>query len=272
MLPRNVFGVRHGYSVANWLTHLEEQRQLDDRLSRLLRETPNHLHPLMPKGIEQAVAAGRWLKKFGELVDPTILCSEFARAMQTAGIIGREIQLQRPLRFTSRLGERDWGLFQELPVEQQDAEYLRRKANPRHWKPLNGESMRDLNRSVRDILDTLHREPSERDVVLVSHGEFLTGMSEEIEHWMLDELGAAITEGVPNCGIIQYTRVNPQLPSDVREKMCWKRRICPWNKRWKSGQWNGEWQEVTRPKLGWEEVLKLVEEKYPLPAGLESQA
>lgn len=75
-----------------------------------------------------------------------------------------------------------------------------------------------------------HREQADRRVVTVSRGDFINAARYGVERmtpeeW--EELDEDRTHTIRNCTLLHYTRVNPLDPSDVRDKLRWRRYIYP---------------------------------------------
>ena len=244
MLPRNLVFVRHALSEKNVLSRMREEGLLDDRLLEILRTVPDHRFRLDRKvGLPQTVAASRWLKKNIPFKFDRATYSDAVRAKETGIPIARELGFDFDWREDFRLGERYWGLFDRLTAEEQAAEYEERGDNPRYWTPRGGESLRLVALHARSLFDTLHREQQDMNSILLSHGEFGFVIQWLIEHWEEERMIVELKRGIPNCGIIHYTRVNP-FTSEETKSYRWKRRVCPWDLRWKDGQWNGEWTPI----------------------------
>lgn len=245
MLPVNAVLVRHGLSEKNFLNRKIEKGEATAREIEIVRTTPDHRFRLKsPEGVQQAVVAGRWLKKNLGFDITAAACSHHVRAVETAGWLGRELGLTLRWRRDPRIGERQWGSFDLLEAPDRDRQYDERLANALHWVPPGGESLRLLDLFIRSVFDTLHREFSDANMLLASHGELILGWQTAVEHWDEERIGLEIANGVPNGGIVHYTRQNPSDAKDVRPSYRWKRRMCPWDKRWKDGTWNGEWTEI----------------------------
>jgi len=90
--------------------------------------------------------------------------------------------------------------------------------------------MPDVSGRYRDFQGTLHRELSDMKVLVVSHGDFINVARYNIER-MLPEQWEDMDKGdeytLRNCTIVHYSRVNPDDPNDVREKLHWRRMIYP---------------------------------------------
>src|SRR5260221_14671947 len=110
-MPEDLYLVRHGESEGNLVN--ARSRQGDDSLF-----TPEHLgrHSfewhLTDRGIEQAQAAGRFLRKEAKLPLDVCLTSEYVRAMETAAYLGVPDAPWHPYLY---LRERSLGEVETLP-------------------------------------------------------------------------------------------------------------------------------------------------------------
>ena len=126
---------------------------------------------LTDRGREQARVAGAWLKQhIGEQFD-RYLVSGYLRAMETAALLdlpGARWYQDFYLR------ERDMGpleIMSESDKKQKHPEaYRQYELDPFYWTPPNGESIAQLCLRIDRVLHTLHRECSEKRVVIVTHG------------------------------------------------------------------------------------------------------
>ena len=259
--PLNMLLCRHGRSEGNAKDELARQGRLTAKMKEYLRRTPNNHYRLVGLGRSQAIGAGEWIDTNFDQPIHAAYCSYFVRARETAGLLGKRIQLDLPWRLDSLVGERLWGDFDQLPEEMKQHEYRRRDANARYWTPPNGESLRLVELYAGSVMRTLYRKYHDQNVLIVTHGEFITAMRSIIEHLPEDGLNRLIQEGIPNCGIVHYTRKNPWSRSgQCAPHFKWFRLVCPWNLKWKSGQWNGEWREIKKPMFTSEELLEGVAE------------
>ena len=145
-MPLDLVFVRHGESEANVLQQAEKEGWVLDLPSEL-RNRPDWMQRLTPRGVEQARAAGAWiLANIGEVGETfeARYYSSFIRARETAAYIGGPTVTWRK---HSMLHERDWGHFGVTPRSEQ-ADRFPRTAQLRREAPLyarldGGEALAD---------------------------------------------------------------------------------------------------------------------------------
>jgi broad specificity phosphatase PhoE len=222
--------VRHGESEANIVQRRDhgpdkhpKQAEVYARLDALQR--------LSARGRVQAQQAGAWLRVNG--LDPAgfdeRFVSPFNRAMETAVILGGDDVSWLP---EVRLIERDWGEYGATPAE------LRAKLFP-HTEQVRaqnsmfarldgGESITDVVYRLRDFLGTVARENAEQRVLAVTHAEVLWTARLVIERLLPTEWRDLVRRPdmrMGNCCILQFSRVNPEDPGDIRPSLSlgWRR-------------------------------------------------
>jgi probable phosphoglycerate mutase len=154
--------------------------------------TQNADVPITAVGREQARAtAGLIAKHFRPA---RIVASPYARARQTAEIIGAVFELEVELEVGLR--EQSFGIFAGQPYEAllTDASY---HEGPRwQWRPPNGESLVDVCERVVPAFARVAQESAGRDVVLVSHGGVMLAFCAHVTGaWD----GLSVT---PNAGVV----------------------------------------------------------------------
>ncbi|MCR4333693.1 MAG: histidine phosphatase family protein [Patescibacteria group bacterium] len=216
-LPIDLVLVRHGQSEGNKAKRLSEagddSAYTDDFL---IRHSAGFR--LTDKGREQALQTGKFLRKdwFGNYTGfNRYITSEYLRAMETAG----HLQLPGAEWYCEPyLTERDWGELDIYPENERQerfgAELQRREIEPFFWRPPNGESFLGLCRRVDRVLDTLHRECSDKHVLIVCHGEVMRAFQvriERISQVRFKELmlSRKSEDRIYNCQVVHYTRANP---------------------------------------------------------------
>lgn len=112
------------------------------------------------------------------------------------------------------------------------------------------------------FFDMLHRQHSDQNVLVFSHGEFITVACSLLEKWSNEEIGSEIKRGVPNGGIVIYSRYD--AAGVEHHKYVSRLRYCPANAKWKDGSFGDpSWHPLQRKgKRTPEELLKEVE-RYP---------
>ena len=262
-LPIDIILVRHGQSEGNAAKRLSEK---GDHTAYTNINTGRHSrsYRLSKKGREQALKAGEWLQKEfykdGKSFDRFIV-SEYTRAMETASLLGLpDAEWYRNFYLT----ERDWGDIESSP-ENERAEKFKdalemRIIEPFFWRPPNGESFADLCLRLDRVLHTLHRECSEKRVIIVCHGEVMRAFRVLLERMSQQRfkelyLSKSKEDGVFNCEIMHYTRRNPDT-GIVEDHANWLRRIRPNEEL----VWNTGWESIKRPRYSNEELLEIVEQ------------
>jgi len=154
--------------------------------------TPSPEVPITVVGQAQARAAGSLIAQHFRPV--RLVASPYARACQTAAIIGAALALE--VEVDAALREQSFGVFAGRPYASllTDASY---HEGPRwHWRPQGGESLLDVSARVVPAFERMTRDNAGCDVVLVSHGgvmlalcAFVTGSWE----------GLRVT---PNAGVV----------------------------------------------------------------------
>lgn len=262
-MPRNLVLVRHGESEGNIANN--RSKRGDDRLfTPEFKSRHSSLWRLTEKGRNQAEIARRWIK---ENIGPTFdryYTSEYIRTMETAALLNFpdaqwfcEINLR----------ERDWGDLELTTAQERETQHVRtlekRKAQIFLWTPPNGESMASLCLRIYRVLDTLHRECADTNVIIVCHGEVMWGfrvclerMSQE-QYLLLDE-SKDPKDRVHNCQILQYSRINPRT-NMLHPYLNWMRSVCPSDTTLSQN----EWREITRKKYSNKELLDRVSKIEP---------
>ncbi len=264
MLPLHLVVIRHGQSTANKAKHHYKDTGDDSLYTEELLNLHSHAFPLSNTGIEQARAAGDWLRREQLTSFQRYYTSEHRRAFHTAALL--DLSNARWYR-DQVLRERYHGIMDNLhpdTVREHYAEYKRElKKSPFYAKPANGESIAEtVDRLRSTFMSTLHRECSNGNVIVVAHGEVLWALRFIIERMSveqferLDRCKRSRTR-INNCQIIEYTRVNPDNQSDIRDYPMWMRSVCPWDKRKSSNVW----QPIVRKSYTNEELIALATEK-----------
>jgi NAD+ kinase len=161
------------------------------------------------------------------------------------------------------LRERDWGVFDNMAEDERLVKYpdwkKKRKQDGFFWAPPNGESVADVCLRNERILNTLHRECSDKRVVIVLHGETMWAFRVRLERMSqkryheLDE-SKDPKDQIYNCQILHYTRRNPGT-NELAPYLNWFRSICPSDLRLS----RNSWETIVRPKYSNEDLLAEVE-------------
>lgn len=237
-MPRDLVLVRHGQSDGNVASQAAREGDLRFYTDAFIT-TPGHRWRLTPTGTAQAAAIGGWLQQeFPARPEAPsgfdrLLVSPYVRTRETAADLdlpGAEWMRNRALR------ERDWGDIGSLPREQfetdpryEDNARLHR-VDPLYWVAPGGESIAQVAEDrVRNVLDTLHRENSERRVLCVTHGEFMWATRLVLERWDDEQFNANDSDPtyrIENGQALHYTRVCPDT-GELAPRLAWRRNATP---------------------------------------------
>lgn len=266
-MPVNLVLVRHGESELNVAIHRAEHGDTSFNDSVDFITTHDSRYRLTDKGRSQAMVAGQWLRDNGLGYFDRRYTSQYARAMETAallGISGPDWYIDAMLR------EREWGEISDIPWDERENHPSltspHREDEPFYWCPRGGESIAGLVLRLRLILDTLHRECSDMNVIIVAHGEVMWALRYMLERMTVDswvELGRSVEPGVriDNCQVIHFSRRDPSTGA-ISPHLDWWRSISP------SNMLNShDWKLVNRPTFSNAELLALVEKLPKFFAG-----
>lgn len=264
-MPRDLLLIRHGESEGN--VALNASKAGDDHhiTEGFLAQHSSHWR-LSPKGREQAVSTGEWLREhFPEGFD-RYYTSEYTRAMETAALLdlpGADWMISPYLR------ERWWGDLDRMSHEERQVAFAQslhdRDVAPYYWRPPNGESLVEVCARLRPILSALHRECDGKQVVIVCHGEvmeaFLIELLRMTQHaYLARELRKDVDPSlkIRNCQIFQFTRrPDPDdeawtVADGLAERAEWFRSFRPCD------NFEGRWEQIERPRYGNEALLEIV--------------
>lgn len=245
-MPQDLVLVRHSRSEGNVAIHAAKKGDDSHIKSPGFRERHSS---------RQAEQAGEWVREhIGDDFD-RYYTSSYVRAMETAGHLGfGAAQWYIDLRLREReRGREDLVGFAER--DELDASRRERAAAPMYWRPLNGESIADVTVRIRDIIETLHRETSEKKVLIVRHGEVIESFRVVLER-MTDQQYADWTNNkvpedrIHNGQVLHFTRRDPESGS-MAPYIGWWRSVSATN----LSLCNHSWKAVHRPSL--EEMLRL---------------
>jgi len=148
----NIYAIRHGESEKN---------------TKAIFSNNLNKYPLTDWGQEQTEQA---VKKLKDLKIDLIISSEVLRCKQTAEILAKE--LERELKFDSRLNEVDPGQWQDRPDNNEAA--LRMLT---HWRTVNnyqipdGESVSQVAERMFNLFKAINKDYQGKNILLVSHGD-----------------------------------------------------------------------------------------------------
>lgn len=269
-MPRNLVLVRHGQSEGNVATH--RSRAGDDSLfTPEFLERHSSTFRLTDLGKKQAAAAGEWIKNNveGNGYFDRHYVSTYLRTLETAAVLNLP---DAKWRMREYLRERDWGELDVMTDEERRRLYARsmqrREAESLYWRPPSGESIADLcaTRVFRQ-LDTLHRECSEMNVVMVLHGEYMWACRISLESMSPQRYAELDTSTNPhdhmhNCQILHYTRIDPRTGREALNYQ-WMRSICPTDLSLSKN----EWEPIVRRTYSNADLLAMVEQQPRMIAG-----
>jgi broad specificity phosphatase PhoE len=249
-MPEDLVLVRHGQSEGNVAIQAAKNGDTSHYTDAFMT-TPDHHWHITDEGVAQAKCVGDFLNATMRIdshyVSPYIRTRETAAAMN---LRGAQWRLNRSLR------ERDWGDIGSVPKSVFDDDpmlarnSLRRRIDPLYWTPPNGESIATVAENrVRNVLDTLHREASDKRVLAVTHGETMLAFRLILER--MSDAEFVVTsedkaETIKNCEVIHYTRRHPDPTMyGMNRALSWRRRSRP---VLRDGEWVmdiGEWVQFS---------------------------
>jgi NAD+ kinase len=259
-MPLELVLVRHGESEGNLATgrskggdHTSYTGDFRGRHSSNWR--------LTELGREQAEAAGKFITSNLEGEFDRYYTSDYLRALETAAHLNLP-DARWYLEFYLR--ERDAGTLDAVSNIERETRFAeeqwRRKKNKFFYSAPGGESLADVCLRIDRVLQTLHREQSDKRVIAVCHGHVMWAFRMRLErlshrHFLeLDESDDPHHE-IHNCQIIQYTRVSPDT-GEVAPHLNWMRSICPWDTTRSSNQW----QTIHRPWYSNADLVQMAEQ------------
>lgn len=253
-MPRSLLLVRHGESEGNVAKKLSEKRD-HSLFTEAFMKRHSSTFRLTNKGRKQAEMAGDWIRKNVGLEFDRCYTSVYLRAIETACILQLPFAEWRAEIF---LRERDWGDLDVVSQEEKETKYKEimeaRKSDGIFWRPPNGESMSNLCIRVDRVIQTMARECSGKNVIVVCHGETMRAFRiilERMSPWEYARLDASTDkkDRILNCQILQYTRedrvfsTNPAIGGATKKSkkllphFTWMRSVCPTNTALSSNIW-----------------------------------
>ena len=268
-MPIDLVFVRHGESEQNLASN--RAKKGDSSLyTKEFKSRHGSQHRLTDKGRDQAKSAGKWLRENDLGFFDRRYVSDYVRAKETAALLdiqGTGWYVDHMLR------EREWGDYdgtswEERAKLQKDA-LITKDTDPFYWIPPNGESIAQLTVRLKKLFDTLHRECSDKQVVVVCHGEVMEAFRQLIERmaleeWLKWERSKEPFDRIHNCQILHYTRRDPDT-GVLAPHLNWMRSICPWD----TDLSTNEWRPVVRKRYTNEELLESARRVKPLFEGME---
>ncbi len=263
-MPENYVLLRHGHSEGNYAADLAKEGDYSAFTPEFMARHSS-LWRLTKKGVDQAEEAGRWMRRYLDFEFDHLYTSSYIRAKETAALLGYgDVEWREEF----YLRERDWGEMDMMsPAERKKkfAESLvAKKDHPLLWKPPNGLSLAEHCLYVDRMFDTMHRECSGGNSLMVCHGETMwcnRVRLERIPTERFNELDRSKNpfDRIHNCQIIHYTRKNPRTRA-IAPYLNWVRFICPWN----LGLSSHRWLEITRERHTSAKLMEQVKRVTPI--------
>jgi NAD+ kinase len=257
-MPIDLVLVRHGESEGNVVF-----RRANDGDHSLFNEAWLTRHSsrwrLTDLGVRQAHAAGRWLRQNVAEAFDRYYVSEYLRAMETAGHLGFA-EAKWHCEFFLR--ERDWGVFDVMSFGERRQRYsedlARRELDAFYWTPPGGESLASVCLRIDRVLNTLHRECTDKRVLMVCHGEVMWTFRVRLERMSQEryqELDRSkdVKVKLHNCHVLHYTRRCPHTGT-IAPYLGWLRSTCPWDESLSDNQW----RTIERVKYDSADLLAVV--------------
>ncbi len=262
MMPKRLVAYRHGYSYGNWANDLIRADRYEE-IPAEFHGVPIWLLRLADLGVQQAKTGAEWLDRLIGLHNFTAgFVSPFIRAIETASWV----DVPFIWKINSFIRERNWGDMDRIPYpweyeRYREAKYNKGLLDALSWQPPNGEPIMDMPDRCYHFFDTLHREHSEGTVLCAMHGESIIGLKMAIErippaiaNQMIAEKSPILK--IPNCGITEYTRVNPYDPDEpAAYHLTWAREIDPMNP---PSDPMSCWRTIERPRLDMNALKEMV--------------
>lgn len=258
-MPVNLVLVRHGEAEGNLAVRLSKKG--DDRLyTEEFRQRHSSLWRLTDKGIKQAKTAGRWIaNNMPDITFDRCYVSEYLRAMETAG----HLAIPNARWYVDfYLRERDAGDMDVITHAEKHQHFPSsmesHKRDALYWTPPNGESTAQLCFRIDRVLQTLHRECSDRNVIIVCHGEVIWAFRIRLERmsqsrfYELDQSKDPF-DRIHNCQIVHYSRRNPEN-QQLADHLDWMRSVCPTD----TSRSSNYWQAIERNRYSNADLLETV--------------
>lgn len=233
MLPVNLILVRHGQSEGN-VAH-KASRKGDNRFfSDEFRDRHSRTFHLTDLGIEQAKAAGVWLRANLGFQTGRFYVSDYVRAMETAAYLGLP---NARWRREFHLRERDLALMDNMPEDEKKTRFPEEHAAWARNQFLStpaggGESVAQLCQRLKTtMLAHWARECPEENIIVVSHGHTMRALQVEIEGLLPEDFNRldkskVLAKKIRNCQILWYTRIDPKT-GKLRDRVVAVRSVCP---------------------------------------------
>jgi broad specificity phosphatase PhoE len=247
-LPNDLVLVRHGESEGNVAIRASKIGDQSYFNIKGFRDRPGHDWRLTDFGIIQAKAAGQMLRTCFPSGFDRYYVSDFARAKETA------MYLDLPdarWYLNIYLHEQLWGQMDVIPRSEYEQKFpgahAQRNRQRFYGSYPGGESMAEVCLRCDRILETLGRECSGRQVILVCHGNTIWAFRMLIERITPNQYHRLDSRNEPqhqihNGQIFHYTRRKP-TSGDVKDHFGWYRTMRPL----REATVDESWQTIVRP-------------------------
>jgi NAD+ kinase len=273
-MPIDLVLVRHGESEGN-IAQKATERGDHSHFTQEFRNRHNSTWRLSPKGRHQAETAGQWIRQNMAYLLPfnRYYVSEYTRALETAARLGLP---NAEWKVDFYLRERDYGALDAIPDSERYERFAdamrRRNVDSFFWAPPDGESMAQLCLRIDRVIETLHRECSEKKVIIVAHGEVMWAFRVRLERMLQSVYKRLDTSKHPfdhihNCQILHYTRRRgiEWHPSGTTAFYGRMRSICPTNLTLS----RNEWEPIERRSYSNEDLLAMAAADEKQMSGIE---
>lgn len=215
--PKRLTLIRHGESEGNVITKMRESGKKISEDIYLNKGT--HLFNLTEKGVEQALSTRKYIENKGICFN-AFFVSQYLRAQKTFEII---FPNRKPDEIRSDLNEYDRGyewLYPENLGEMYPSEAeAKRLKGKKHYRPLGGESMVDLDLRIRSFLMWISIYHSDQDIVAVGHGTWIKSL------WVILTGLPRPEWNIPNASFITFER------SENGKKLEFQSLVDPYNEK-----------------------------------------
>jgi broad specificity phosphatase PhoE len=220
---RHLVLVRHGESDG------DARRAAWRRGERVLATKAPELEEITTLGVEQCRLGGILITKHiveahgitgfdGCYVSSALRSEQSAVALNIPNAVWQD---------NSFLDERNRGKVRGLHPDQHRQLYPQSfeqmKSDPLNWTPPEGESILEVTNRAGQFMNNVD---SARDVLAVTHRDWLWASLRIIERLTESELMAVNTDDIPNAQIIEYTSISPTTGHQAPDLM-WKRTANP---------------------------------------------
>ncbi|OGN04091.1 MAG: hypothetical protein A3B99_05250 [Candidatus Yanofskybacteria bacterium RIFCSPHIGHO2_02_FULL_44_12b] len=267
MLPIDIVLVRHGQSEGN-KANKASRRGDNQFFTPDFRDKHSRDFRLTDKGVEQAKAAGKWLKTNVPMPLDRAYVSDYIRAKETAAYLDLPNACWR---VEFHLRERDMALMDNCPEDEKaklfSLEKEQHERDPFLSYPAGGgESIALLCLRLKaGMITHWARECPDKRIIAVCHGHVMRVIQLEFEDLGHDDFirldkSEKPNEAIRNCQILWYTRRDPKTQK-LHPHLVAVRSVCPLNTTTGLTEDSG-WQEIVRNRYSNEDLLNEVS-KYP---------